>query len=264
MLEVSITTWNINSVRVRLDLIARYLEHIMPDIICLQETKVIDAKFPSDFFTQYGYKYMHIRGEMSYNGVAILSKLPISILPNLPFIDDARFIGIGFCNNVELHNLYIPAGGDIPDVDLNDKFKYKLQFLDEYTKWLINSKKSDSKLIILGDFNVAPLENDVWSHKQLIKEVSHTPIEVEKLNILKHSLNFVDSVRKFVPYHQKLYSWWSYRSPNWAKSDRGRRLDHIWVTPSIADDIISCNIYKEYRGLEKPSDHVPINLKITL
>ena len=133
---------------------------------------------------------------------------------------------------VELHNIYVPAGGDIPDPDANPKFAHKLQFLDELTAWFAAERKPREKMIAVGDLNIAPLENDVWSHKQLLTVVSHTPVEVEKLGRLQEAGGFVDAVRHFVPEDQKLYTWWSYRNRDWAASDRGRRLDHIWVTPA--------------------------------
>ena len=119
-------------------------------------------------------------------------------------------------------------------------------------------------MLICGDFNVAPSENDVWNHKQLLKIVSHTQVEVERLTRLFQSLDFVDAVRKFYPEPQKIFSWWSYRNPNWATNDKGRRLDHIWVTPNLQERIISAKIIKDLRAMERPSDHVPVAVEIKL
>ncbi len=124
---------------------------------------------------------------------------------------------------------------------LNNKFDHKLKFVDWMTDYFAAQK--DKKIIILGDMNIAPLEHDVWSHKQLLKIVSHTPIEVEKMTRLQDSLNFVDTHRHFVDAKQKLYSWWSYRGLDPLTSNKGRRLDHIWATPNLKDQIKSMEIY---------------------
>jgi exodeoxyribonuclease III len=122
----------------------------------------------------------------------------------------------------------------------------------------------DRKTVILGDFNIAPLEHDVWSHKQLLKVVSHTPIEVEKLEALRAASGWVDSLREFVPPHEKLYSWWSYRSSDWAASNRGRRLDHIWLTPALKKHLKSADIMRDARGWDNPSDHVPVTVTLEM
>jgi exodeoxyribonuclease-3 len=116
--------------------------------------------------------------------------------------------------------------------------------------------------IMVGDLNVAPLENDVWSHRQLLKIVSHTPIEVEKLTAVQQAGDWVDGVRHFTPESEKLFSWWSYRSPNWTKNDRGRRLDHIWVSPALKSRLKAAKILRDARAWAQPSDHVPVVVDI--
>ena len=113
-------------------------------------------------------------------------------------------------------------------------------------------------MIAVGDFNIAPLEHDVWSHKQLLNVVSHTPIEVEKLGKMQDALKWIDTAREFVSHDEKLYSWWSYRARDWEASNRGRRLDHIWATPALKPYLKGHDIVREARGWEKPSDHIPI------
>jgi exodeoxyribonuclease-3 len=113
-------------------------------------------------------------------------------------------------------------------------------------------------MIVVGDLNIAPLETDVWSHKQLLRVVSHTPVEVAKLGLLQNSARFVDAVRRFVPKEQRLYSWWSYRARDWSLSDRGRRLDHIWVTGPLQASLGHAQVHRAVRGWEKASDHVPV------
>ncbi len=255
-----LATWNINSVRLRLGLIERFLKEKQPDILCLQETKVVNDAFPRDAFIQMGYQHQHILGMKSYNGVAILSRVPFRATGAKDWQGkaDCRHIFVELDGGVELHCYYVPAGGDIPDPVQNPKFAHKLGFLDENIAYWSERADKRSKILV-GDFNIAPLENDVWSHKQLLDVVSHTPIEVEKIEAWQRAHHFVDAVRHFVPQDQKLYSWWSYRAKDWDESDRGRRLDHIWVTPDLAPSLKKMEILRKARGWDpKPSDHVPV------
>jgi exodeoxyribonuclease-3 len=262
---MKIVTWNINSVRLRAETVMKMVRYLTPDIICLQETKTPDEFFPHEIFEKTGFKYRHIHGMKSYNGVAILSKVPFTThdIHHRCGKEDCRHIAAKF-KGFELHNLYIPAGGDIPDPDENEKFKHKLDFVDEMAQWFANNYTSKQKLIAVGDFNIAPLEHDVWSHKQLLPVVSHTPIEVEKLGIMYNSIDWHDAIRHFVPEDQKCYTWWSYRNQDWKKSNRGRRLDHIWVTKPLKSALRSHTILMEARDWEQPSDHVPVMIELDL
>src|SRR6202012_1417702 len=177
--------------------------------------------------------------------------------------EDCRHIYATLPNNTEVHCVYVPAGGDIPDPVANPKFAHKLGFLDESAEWWKQRKDKKSKIMV-GDFNVAPLENDVWSHKQMIGVVSHTPVEVEKLNAWQKSHQWVDAGRHFVPPEEKLYSWWSYRAQDWAASNRGRRLDHIWVSPALKGAVTSQQIVRKMRGWKLASDHVPVVTEFAL
>lgn len=258
---MKIVSWNINSLRLRLPLLKKFVETANPDIICLQEIKVENALFPLLEVRSLGFDFVEFSGEKSYNGVAILSKLPLSNMHCVDVLDygHKRHICVTAetkIGDVEIHNFYIPAGGDIPDVALNDKFDHKLKFVDWMSDYFV--KQQNKKIIILGDFNIAPLPHDVWSHKQLLKIVSHTPIEVEKLTRLQNSLNFVDTHRHFVDENEKLYSWWSYRAKDPLGANKGRRLDHIWATPNLKKHIHSAEIYRDFRAETQPSDHVPI------
>lgn len=256
---MKLVTWNINSVRLRLPLVKKLTEEIAPDIVCLQETKCPDEHFPLDDLKAMGYEHIAFHGMKSYNGVAILSKLPMDAheVHHRVGREDCRHIAATI-NGFELHNLYIPAGGDEPDPVANGKFAHKLDFVDEMTGWFADRYTSDQKLIAVGDFNIAPYEHDVWSHKQLLKVVSHTPPETERLDKMKRSLGWSDVARDFVPEDEKCYTWWSYRNRDWKKSNRGRRLDHIWVTPPLKDQVSSFDIMTHARDWEKPSDHVPV------
>jgi exodeoxyribonuclease-3 len=266
-MALTIATWNINSVRLRIGNVARFVSGVQPDILCLQETKTIDDTFPVEAVEALGYRHRLIHGMKGYNGVAILSRIPIVETSTTSWCEreDCRHGTVRLAVNgspVELHNLYIPAGGDIPDPTLNEKFAHKLQFLDEITSWFAEAGRRGHPMILVGDLNIAPLETDVWSHKQLLDVVSHTPIEVDKLARLQASAGFVDAVRHFVPPDQKLYSWWSYRAKDWDAADRGRRLDHVWVTPGLVPRLSDAAIHRPTRGWEKPSDHVPVVVRL--
>lgn len=257
-----VCSWNINSVRLRIDQVVRLLEDERPDILCLQETKCPPGQFPSSALHAIGYHHIHELGQSGYHGVAIISRHPFADCFTRDFCakGDARYVGVKCTySNIVLHNFYVPAGGDIPDPSVNDKFEHKIQFLKEMRDYV----KSDAsfpnlKGLLLGDLNIAPLENDVWSHKALIKEVSHTPEEVELLNEVLGAGSFSDSIRQVFPEDRKVYSWWSYRAKDWAASDRGRRLDHIWARGGLENGLVDARIKRDCRNWQKCSDHVPV------
>ena len=256
-MNFKIATWNVNSVRLRVDIIERLLREERPDVLCLQELKCQEEFFPLQSFKEFGYEYSAVRGQKSYNGVAIISRLPIQDEGSLDLLEnsEARHVAASLPNGVRIENFYVPAGGDVPDREANRKFADKLDFLAAMRIW---SQSSDpARSILVGDLNVAPLEDDVWSHKQLINVVSHTPVEVDHMNELTAAGPWVDVVRRGIP-DGKLYSWWSYRARDWSLSDRGRRLDHIWTTPDLADSSRNPRILKDARGWERPSDHAPV------
>jgi exodeoxyribonuclease III len=265
-MRLKITTWNIHSVRLRIDLVAKLIKSVRPDILCLQETKCPDDAFPRKRFNRLGYEHIALNGQKGYHGVAVISRLPFETTSLKQYCGktDSRHVGTmfgekaGLRDPITVHNYYVPAGGDEPDPKINPKFEHKLSFLDELRTCPHMLPSQGQRSIVVGDLNVAPLENDVWSHKALLKVVSHTPIECEKLVAVQKAGNWIDVARAFVPETEKLYSWWSYRSPDWAIADKGRRLDHIWVTPALGDRISALKITKEARGWERPSDHVPV------
>ncbi len=254
---MKIASWNINSVPFRLDIVSRFLREMAPDILCLQETKAENSVFPMEALKSLGYPHIVINGQKMHHGVAILSKVPLVEDRSHDWQDngEARHIGVRVPNGVLLENVYVPAGGDIPDREQNPKFGQKLDFLGRMIDW---SSSLSEPTILTGDFNIAPLESDVWNHKQLIDVVSHTPIEVETLARLQASHNWIDLGRHFVPAPERLFTWWSYRAKDWAVSDRGRRLDHMWASPSLREQAISHTVHEACRDWDKPSDHIPI------
>lgn len=271
-MQFTLTTWNINSVRLRIDLVAKFLKATRPDVLCLQETKCPDDAFPLKRFKQLGYEHIALNGQKGYHGVAIVSKIPFDTIDVRTFCGklDSRHISVAFGEKAHLaapltlHNFYVPAGGDIPDPALNPKFEHKLSFLDEMKACEPLHPTGDARHILVGDLNVAPYENDVWSHKQLLKIVSHTPIECEKLLAIKAAGGWVDVARERIPLSEKIYTWWSYRAADWTLADRGRRLDHIWVSPALRERIRDFKVTKDARSWERPSDHVPVTTTIEL
>jgi len=257
-MQLTIATWNINSLRLRQSLLHKLMAGLQPDIICLQETKVPDELFPESIAAEIGFPHVLKRGMKGYNGVAILSRLPLTLVDDTPdwcAKNDCRHLAARLGNGLTVHNFYVPAGGDIPDREQNIKFAHKLDFIAEARAHF--AKYPPSRAILVGDLNIAPLEHDVWSHKQLLSIVSHTPPETDGLNAWM-AQGFTDALRHFVPADQKLYTWWSYRNRDWEASDRGRRLDHVWVTKDLAKGLRSHKILKEARNWEQPSDHVPV------
>jgi len=256
-MTLTIATWNINSVRLRADLVGKLLTEEAPDVLCLQECKSPVDKIPAQVFADLGYGHMVARGQKGYNGVAILSRLPLQDAGHRDFCakGDARHVAATLENGVTIHNFYVPAGGDVPDREVNEKFGHKLDFLTEMRDWFRDS--APEKSILVGDLNIAPREDDVWSHKQLLKVVSHTPIEVAHLADTQQAGNWVDITRADIP-EGLLYSWWSYRARDWDAADKGRRLDHIWATADIAASGHGSRVLRAARGWEKPSDHAPV------
>jgi exodeoxyribonuclease-3 len=253
----TLATWNINSVRLRADLVVKLLSEEGPDVLCLQECKSPVDKIPAEVFAAAGYPHMVARGQKGYNGVAILSRLPLEDAGHRDMCakGDARHVAARLDNGVTIHNFYVPAGGDEPDREKNEKFGHKLDFLTEMRDWF--GADRPEKSILVGDLNIAPREDDVWSHKALLKVVSHTPIEVEHMAQLQEAAGWVDITRQDFP-DGLLYSWWSYRARDWDAADKGRRLDHVWATPDIAGAAHGSRILREVRGWTQPSDHAPV------
>ena len=261
-----LATWNINSVRLRIDQVVRLLDEQKPDVLCLQETKCREEEFPSKPIRAAGYEHIAVHGQKAYHGSAIISRLPLAEVERIDFctMGDARHVAatvalpsaLDGAASVRVHSLYVPAGGDEPNPETNPKFDHKLKFVAEMAKKL--TADAARPTLIAGDLNIAPYEEDVWSHKQLLKVVSHTPVETELFEKTRMALDYTDTMRRHVPMDDKLYTWWSYRARDWAASNRGRRLDHVWTCPKWADRSQAVQVLSEARGWEKASDHAPV------
>ena len=259
---LTLATWNINSVRLRMPIVEKFLEVHQPDVLCLQETKCVNELFPVEPLAARGYVHQAINGQKGYHGVAILSKIPLDEIDRRDHgnVGHARHVSATFSagpKKIRLHNFYVPAGGDEPDPLINPKFAHKLDYLEEM-KGLHSQAEPGVSTLLVGDLNIAPLENDVWSHKQLLKIVSHTPVETDSLKDVIARGNWLDLMRQFTPEPEKIYTWWSYRAADWAAANKGRRLDHIWSSPDLGAHLASIEVLKEARGWDKPSDHVPV------
>lgn len=261
-----IASWNINSVRLRVETVAAFVAAERPDILCLQETKCLDAEFPAKAFEKMGLPHLVLRGQRGgHHGVAIASRLPAEAIaaPDLCREGHAR-VSAALIGGIEVHNVYLPAGGDVPDPATNEKFDHKLDFLNRLGP-AYGALAARQPRVLVGDLNVAPHENDVWSHKQLLKIVSHTPVETETLEASRARAGFADIARLAHPAEQKLYTWWSYRAKDWAAANKGRRLDHLWSNAAALPltDLRSYRIHLGWRGGEKPSDHAPVSMVVS-
>lgn len=263
---VSVATWNINSVRLRLPIVERFLKEEAPDVLCLQEIKCQEHQFPYEPLAALGYEHTAVHGQKGYHGVATISRIPLREYARHDWQanGEARHVGVeleGAGKGMRIDNVYVPAGGDEPNREKNPKFGQKLDFLARMTDW---ASDIDAETLIVGDFNIAPLESDVWNHKQLLKVVSHTPIEIDVLDKFKAAHDWVDVGREFIKDPDRYYSWWSYRSKDWTANDRGRRLDHMWASRPLAAKATGHRLREDIRSWEKPSDHIPLILEFAL
>ncbi|MGE5539984.1 MAG: exodeoxyribonuclease III [Gemmatimonas sp.] len=260
-----IVTWNINSVRIRTRLLQRVVKRLNPDVLCLQEIKCAAEDFCTKPVERMGYPHQLVRGFKGHGGTAILSRIPFESTGGLDWCGrtDGRH-AIATVGGIEIHCFYVPSGVPIPDPKANPAFAHKLKFLDDMAAWSRKVARKPGRRVLVGDLNVAPLENDVWSHRQTLKDVSHTPAETTRFEKARAAGKWVDAMREFVPPEDKLYTWWSYRAIDWKASNRGRRLDHVWVSPALKPALKSMTVLDEARGWPSPSDHVPVLIELAL
>ena len=258
-----VATWNINSVRLRAPQVQRFVAEAGIDLLLLQETKCREAEFPYAALAEAGLPHVRVAGQKGWHGVATASRLPLEDAPELHLCREghARCLAVRVAG-VEVVNLYIPAGGDTPDRSSNAKFDHKLDFYERLTAAMA-ARDPARPLLLAGDFNIAPGEDDVWNHRHMLKVVSHTPVEIEAAARLKASLGFTDLPRQAVP-DGKLFSWWSYRAADFRASNRGLRLDHLWASPGLAPLASGARVHHAVRGWERPSDHVPVTVDLAV
>lgn len=250
---MKVATWNVNSIRVRLQTVLDWMVYSQSDVLCLQEIKVTDEEFPTAVFEEQGY-YVAVSGQKTYNGVAIVSKEePIEVMMGFPDYDAAgqkRLIAATI-GPLRLINVYIPQGV----TPASDKFAYKLDFISELLKYLKQLHVPEEPLILAGDLNIAPEALDVYDPEAMDGEIGFHPKERQVLRTLTDwGLRDV-----FRLHHQQggLYSWWDYRAAAFRR-DMGLRIDHIWATAPLAAVSTGSGMDKEQRSLAKPSDHIPV------
>ena len=265
-MTLRIATWNINSVRLRIDQVARFVTEAKVDVLCLQEIKCLEDQFPRAAFAEMGMPHLKVAGQKGWHGVAIASRLPIEASDTFQSckLGHARCVSARIAG-IDVQNFYIPAGGDEPDRELNPKFDHKMDFYEQLTATVAAQDKS-ARLLMCGDFNIAPSEFDVFNHRFMSKVVSHTPGEVETLYRLQDAGGFADVVRDQIPDPVKLASWWSYRAKDFRVSNRGLRLDHLWTSPGLTPAVVkgSARILDTVREWERPSDHAPVVMDLAV
>ena len=262
---MQIATWNVNSIRTRSQQVTQWLIQHPVDVLCLQETKVIDADFPIQPFQELGY-HLYIAGQKAYNGVAIFSRSPvediqIGFTPILGEdatgdLDEQKRVISGVIEGIRVVNLYVPNGSEID----SDKYQYKLRWLSllkEYIQLLLSS--SEAKLCICGDFNIAPEDRDIYNPKGKDKSVmASLPERGALLAIL--NLGLQDAFRKFTS-DGGHFTWWDYRQSGFSKN-RGWRIDHMYVNSALYSQVSACFIDLQPRQETQPSDHTPVILEI--
>lgn len=251
---MKIATWNINSINSRLDHVIEWSKAAAPDVLCLQETKTVDAKFPVAKLRNAGFEHIEFSGEKAYNGVAILSKHELDDVQK-GFPGDAgdapkRLIA-ATVDGVRIVNTYVPHGTRFG----SDKFKFKLDWIARLRKYFDDNHRLDENVLLCGDLNVAPHELDVWNVALWKDKMHFTRPERDAIRELKQ-WGFVDVFRQ-INDDEREYSWWDYFHHSFDK-DRGLRIDHIWTSPPLAERCTDCWIDKGPRALEKPSDHAPV------
>lgn len=247
-------TWNVNSLRVRLPQVLDWLNDRQPDLLALQETKIMDENFPAGDFEAAGYQ-VNYSGQKTYNGVAILSRLPdppSDIVTELPGFEDPqrRLLAISY-GDIRLLNLYVPNGSEVG----SEKFRYKLDWLSALHDYLNVQLNQYSKLIVVGDFNIAPEDRDIYDPELWQGAVLSSLPEREAFQRLLE-LGLIDAFRLFDQPDQT-FSWWDYRAAAFRRN-LGLRIDHILVSQALREACQACSIDKIPRGWERPSDHAPV------
>ena len=266
---MKIATWNVNSIRTRLVHVIQWLESNPVDVLCVQETKVVDTDFPKEALEAIGY-LPYVSGQKSYNGVALLSRVPLEsvsmgFVPVLgetnlgePIVDldEQKRVITGVLGDVRIVNLYVPNGSEVG----SEKYQYKLRWLGVLQDYLKALLTEDAGLVVCGDFNIAPDDRDIYKPEGKENHIMASPAEREALQASVLGLGLVDAFRQF---HKEggLFTWWDYRTAAFLR-DAGWRSDHFYISPKLGDRAIGCVIDKTPRAWEKPSDHTPVILEL--
>lgn len=254
---MKIATWNVNSLRVRLPHVLEWLQAQQPDVLALQEIKMTDDQFPVEQFNECGYQAVW-SGQKTYNGVAIVSKHPTQdVVTDFPgWQDDQRRILAATIDGVRIVNFYVPNGESVA----SDKYQYKLAWLKAAKHWLAAEFKQHDKMIVLGDFNIAPEDRDVHDPAAWQGQVLCSDAERAALTEIM-ALGFVDSLRLFEQ-EAGVFSWWDYRAAAFRRN-MGMRIDLLLVSAALQDRCRASYVDKQPRKLERPSDHAPVILELT-
>lgn len=249
-------TWNVNSLNVRLPHVLDWLAAQQPDVLCLQETKLEDSKFPYDALRDVGYAAAH-NGQKTYNGVAILSRLPLNevVMGMTNFEDEQKRIISASVGDIRVVCAYFPNGQAVG----SEKYQYKLRWLEAFTKWLGEELIRYPRLVLLGDYNIAPEDRDVHDPKAWEGQVHVSEPERDAFRKLI-GLGLYDAFRMFEQ-AEKAYSWWDYRMGAFRRN-MGLRIDHILVSEPLRQHCTACTIDVEPRRLERPSDHTVVMLEL--
>jgi len=255
---LKVATWNVNSIRSRLQIVTDWLQQHQVDVLCLQETKVQDQDFPRSHFAELGYN-IYISGQKSYNGVALFSSKPLEdvscgfspIVGEVGELDVQKRVISGIADGVRIVNLYVPNGSALG----SDKYAYKLEWLGLLRQYLQTLQTRGQEICVCGDFNIAPEDKDIYTNKARDKHIMSSPVEREALSQILQ-LGFQDAFRKFTD-EPGQFSWWDYRSGGFSRN-RGWRIDHHYLTEQLYQQASNCWIDVEPRKLEKPSDHAPV------
>ena len=251
---LKVATWNVNSLKVRLPQVLEWAQAVKPDLMALQETKLVDENFPNDEILAAGYQVLY-SGQKTYNGVAILSGLPdapVDIITDIPGLDDPqRRVLAASYGDIRLINLYVPNGAEVG----SEKYAYKLDWLEKLNAWLQTELDSHTKLVVVGDLNIAPEDRDVHDPVAWEGSVLVSPSERAAFRGLE-KLGLYDCFRLFQA-ETGHYSWWDYRAAAFRRN-LGLRIDHILVSQALRDRCVVCEIDKTPRGWERPSDHAPV------
>jgi exodeoxyribonuclease-3 len=260
-----IATWNVNSVRTRLEQVVAWLERERPEVVCLQETKVEDGLFPTDAFTALGYQVV-ISGQKAYNGVAILSLLPLEDVqigfdallpddPEAPGLSEQKRVISALVEGVRVLNLYVPNGSALT----SEKYAYKLEWLACLRRYLAVQEQQGDPLCMVGDFNIGPEARDLPDPERQSGGIMASDAERAALAACLGE-RLQDGFRLFEPASGH-WSWWDYRSGAWDR-DRGWRIDHIYLSEELVELATGCVIHRDQRGHEKPSDHAPVVINL--